>query len=76
MWIWGGSSVPVFECVADQILKHLLQVGFAHVHFGQRVVGHLGLAFPNGFRQAGEGVSEHHRRIHRGSVRSTTPALV
>ena len=53
--------VAVFERIADQILKHLLQVRLAYVYFGQRLISHRGIAFPDRFRQVGERVLQTRR---------------
>ena len=48
-----ADPLAVFQRVADQILKYLLKVGRAHPYFGQRVVGDLPAALPDGLRQTG-----------------------
>ena len=43
---------PLLKRIGDEILKHLLQVRFAHVHMRQRVERHGRIVLSNGFRMA------------------------
>ncbi len=52
MWMRGRIFVAIFERVADEVLKHLLQMGGAHVHGRQRVEGNGCIALSDSFRQA------------------------
>src|SRR5580658_6945295 len=65
---FGRIFRSIFECVADEILKYLLQVGFAHADLGQWVASDRRVVLPDSFRQAGKSVLQNRRCIHCGQV--------
>lgn len=61
----GRVLSSVFQGVADQILKYLLQVRFTHADLRQGIVSDARIVFPDGFRQAGKSMLQNGRGIHR-----------
>src|SRR5579862_5310861 len=57
----GRVVLSIFESVADEILKHLLEVRFAHGYLRQLVMGHRRATFADGFCQAGKRVLQNSR---------------